>query len=444
MGESPKPTRSILMKSKSFRFRVLPAIVAAILPVVLISASSHQSTVNILVQRHGWIRIGLQRGAQSLRVSVSGPFIISTATGQVQRLPSAAALDVRGGPSGVQVNSAGSMIAMAATVSIQPEASASGSFFETPSGRYRGNLDLVGHGGNFDVIEQVQIDDWLKGVLPAEIGNAPPEALKAQAVAARSEAVHKLASPPHAADGFDFCTGEHCQAYKGMAPETPEANAACDVTLGIVLTIGGEVIDAVYHDCCGGMTAGAEDVWDSPPQHGIRAIYDVPGNPTMIDLSAETNARKFLESAQTHIYCNPETHAFPNYVRKYYRWQKTMTAQELRRACGVGRVSDIQVIERRPSGRVRKLQITGDSGSRVVEKELPIRNMLNLWSGFFVIDATKSGDYVDSITITGAGHGHGAGLCQMGARSMAEAGLTYDKILTHYYYGAQVQAVYRR
>ncbi|MCX7018257.1 MAG: SpoIID/LytB domain-containing protein [bacterium] len=315
--------------------------------------------------------------------------------------------------------------------------------FQISSKRYRGSLVLQSRRGGFDVINDLDIDDWLKGVLPAEIGaSSPVEALKAQAVAARSEAVHKLARPPHAAEGYDFCTGVHCQAYKGMTDEGTISNAAVDGTRGIVLTVNGQVIDAVYHNVCGGATSSADDVWDGPPEPGIVPVFDSRSARGAPNLASDEAMARFINDASMDIFCNSSQPGYPNYAKKYFRWQKTLSAAELERVCGVGRVRDVVVTERRASGRVRKLRIEGERGSRTVEKELPIRNMFNLWSGLFVVRVLRSGNTVQSATFTGAGNGHGAGLCQMGARTMGFMGYSFTDILGHYYRGTRLERVY--
>jgi stage II sporulation protein D len=326
---------------------------------------------------------------------------------------------------------------------VEPNQPAYVGYFETPSGKYRGRLLVNARGGSMQIINQVQVDDWLKGVLPAEIGESHVEALKAQAVAARSEAVYKLAKPPHASEGYDFCTGVHCQAYKGMKEEDVSYVRACDETLGVVLMINGEVLDGVYSNVCGGISAAVEDVWDSPPKAGMTPILDRAQPAATPDLSSDSALARFLSDPGATTFCNAGHEGYPNYAKKYWRWEKNHTAQSLRSAAGVGRVKDVVVSERRRSGRVRKLTIIGDSGSKTITKELPIRNALDLWSGLFYVDVKKSGGYVESATFIGGGNGHGVGLCQMGARIMAAAGITYDRILAHYFTGARIQKIYR-
>ena len=355
-------------------------------------------------------------------------------------------------PSGYQVSvsSGGQVVASDRTVTLEPvpASGATGGCFSIPLGRYRGRLVLVARGGGIDVVNEVMVDDWLKGVVGAEIGDeAPIEALKAQAVCARSEAIHKLTHPPHAGEGFDFCTGVHCQAYKGMREESPATCVACEQTLGVVLTAGADrdVMDGVYSNVCGGVTALPEDVWSGGPQAGFIARFDSPTDRRAPDLSGDAAMAAFLREPAQDTLCDPAGKPeYASYARKYYRWTKSLNAGQLAARAGVGRVRDIRVVERRPSGRVWRLAVEGDRGTKTFEKELPIRNAFDLWSGVFLLTVQRTADgAVAEATFSGAGNGHGVGLCQHGARSAAARGATYDRILGHYYPGARLERIYR-
>lgn len=314
--------------------------------------------------------------------------------------------------------------------------------FQYEGRSYRGKARVTG-GRTLALVNEVMIDDWLKGVLPAEIGSdSPLEALKAQAVTARSEAIFRLLSPPHKSEGYDFCTGVHCQAYKGIGEENAEIQKACDATLGYVLVAGDDVVNAVYHNVCGGVTAGAEDVWESDPLPGISPVFDTLKGGTP-DLSSEAAAAEFIQRDGADYFCFSGNPAYANYAKKYFRWSKTLTAEEAGRMAGVGKLTDIRVSERRPSGRVRKLTVVGSGGTKTIERELPIRKVFDLWSGLFVLKLEQAGGRLSTVTFVGAGNGHGVGLCQHGAREIARRGGTFDQILGHYYRGAKLRRVYR-
>lgn len=392
--------------------------------------------LDVLLERQGWIRVGLAESVSQATVHlpaggtviVDGRSIICT-NGTVL---------IKAAGANVQLSIPGHATISAKDSRLIP---AEGVF--DYSGRsYRGRVHVTG-GKSLQIINEIMIDDWLKGVLPAEIGkDAPLEALKAQAVTGRSEAIFRLLNPPHASSGFDFCTGVHCQAYKGLGEETQEVRQACDATLGYVLTAGDDIVNAVYHNVCGGVTAGAEDVWDSKPLPGLVPIFDSLRS-EVVNLSSEDAVRSVIQSDGTNHFCYPGNPNYANYAKKYFRWTKRLEATQVEKLTGVGKLTDIQVLERRPSGRVRKIMITGTSGSKTYEKELNIRKEFDLWSGLFVLDLEKSGGRISAVTFVGAGNGHGVGLCQHGAREIARRGGTFDQILGHYYRGAKLRRIYR-
>ncbi|MBX7245828.1 MAG: SpoIID/LytB domain-containing protein [Candidatus Sumerlaeaceae bacterium] len=429
----------------SLRALALLSLVFAMTRIVPAANNSPMQGQQAIVGRSGWIKVGLQSVVRKQQVGLPvGGRILDGLDKELGRLTKGSNVFVDGSAGGIIVTTSNGRIGPLNSVTIEPLSPSAGGYFELPSGRYRGRCLMVSRGSGFQIINHLQLDDWLRGVLPAEIGDeAPLEALKAQAVAARSEAVRKLVRPPHADAGFDFCTGVHCQAYKGMKEEVPAANQAVDETFGIVLIANNEVIDAVYHNVCGGTTGSPDEVWDSKPEACLTPVYDRAKGQAPVNLSGESAMNQFLNSNLGDYFCNPAQPGYPNYAKKYFRWQKSMSGDEAGRRAGVGRLKDIQVVDRRPSGRVRKLRLDGDRGSKTIEKELPIRNAFDLWSGVFVVRTERSGGYIQTVEFVGAGNGHGVGLCQMGARTMANLGFKYDQIVAHYYPGSQLKRIYR-
>ena len=393
--------------------------------------------LDALLARHGWIKLTLGGSVREATVTVNGQATIIADTASSDCATNAVELIYSNGAIEARVPGKAPFLAQSLMVA------GAGNTFAYKGRQYRGRVQAVAGGGGITVINEVMIDDWLKGVLPAEIGSdSPLEALKAQAIAARSEAIFRLSHPPHKSEGYDFCTGEHCQAYKGISEETAAIRQACDATLGYVLVAQDDVVNAVYHNVCGGATAAAEDVWDGDPEPGLRPVFDTlrGGSP---NLQSEAAAGAFLEAEGRDCFCYPGNPGYAEYAKKYFRWTRTLDAGAAGRAAGVGTLTDIRVIERRPSGRVRRLQVVGTSGQKVIEKELPIRRMFDLWSGLFVIKVENAGGRLNSVTFIGGGNGHGVGLCQHGAREIARRGGTFDQILGHYYPGATLRKVYR-
>ena len=317
---------------------------------------------------------------------------------------------------------------------------------------YRGLIEfLVDDQKRMTVVNILPIESYLRGVVPSEMPKEfPLAALKAQAIAARSEVIKKLAR--HASDGFDICANVHCQVYSGINREHENSNRAVDETTGQVLMKSGVVVEAVYNGVCGGHSESNEYVWNGAPQSHLRAIFDGKGAPDLLNgyLQRESVLRRWV-STPAPAYCNTISAEIPaslEYTRKYYRWQLTVPRVELenyiRAETGetFGNLQNIIPLERGLSGRLNRIRIVGTTKSFVIEKELAIRRALSattLFSSCFVVDRQMSPDNIPvTFTFHGAGWGHGVGMCQTGAAMMALQGATLEQIIDHYYAGAEI------
>lgn len=269
---------------------------------------------------------------------------------------------------------------------------------------YRGVLMLTGAKTGTCLLNVVDIEEYLRGVVPCEMpASFPAEALKAQAVAARSFTIANAGK--HAAAGADLCDSDHCQVYGGAGREHPETDAAVAATAGEVLVAQGRVLAAQYSSNCGGHTS---------PSGALGAAAAVPDRGDgPIPYCAADSGRS---------------------------WQCRATQEQVLAAAGERRPTPLRrlkVSERDVSGRVRKLILTHDYGTselsaNALRSALGLSRMKSLLCSFSADPAT--GD----ILISGTGWGHGAGLCQWGARGMALPPHTADfrQILGHYYRGA--------
>lgn len=297
---------------------------------------------------------------------------------------------------------------------------------------YMGELELgVGPDGRLEVVETVELETYLRGVVPAEMpASWPLEALKAQAVAARSEVMANLGAG-HALEGFDFCGSEHCRAYRGSAGGMPNTDKAVAETRGRILAREAKIVPAVFSSNCGGWTEANETAWRAPAQPALRPVHDGPGK-VRGETLGEKEVRSWLAKPDK-AYCEGD--------KAYFRWKKTYTVDELsnivNKRHAVGRIKSIRLGERGAGGRLEWVRIEGTKKTETIHKELPIRQAFGgLPSALFVLDS-GGGKY----TFTGAGRGHGVGLCQHGARGMAERGSAYDKILQHYFTGVSIERV---
>ena len=300
---------------------------------------------------------------------------------------------------------------------------------------YSGTLEIaIGPDGLLEVYETLPIEEYLAGVLPAEMpAEWPVEALKAQAVSARSEVISSLAGK-HMLEGFDFCGTEHCRAYLGAGGWEKTTDRAVADTAGVVLAAEGQVLPSVFSANCGGWTEDNECVWSAPPNPALRGVPDFPSGKNG---PSESGIAKWLKSPPP-AYCSANSDNF--------RWVRKFTARELRdivnKRYAVGDVRNIELGDRGASGRLKWVKIAGSKGTQVVRKELNIRLAFGgLKSAMFMVDIEGSKGDPASFTFIGGGRGHGVGLCQDGARARALAGAKYRDILGHYFSRSDVVRV---
>ncbi len=295
--------------------------------------------------------------------------------------------------------------------------------------RYRGMFKIITRGSNLRLINIVHMDDYLKGVVPPEIGFVGEEefeAIKAQAVAARTYSMSHLSQYP--GEPFDMKSDISDQVYNGIEAEEQIVSRAIDETSGYVAEYHGEFINAYYHSTCGGSTDDIDAVWDKPPEPYLRAVQDSG-------------------------YCS---------WSKYYKWEESYTAQQLKimieqflsaergRVVDIGDIIDLQVKSSTAGGRIAELLVETSLGNysfkgdriRWVIKRSSNPEMI-LQGARFKINATHdaSGKLVRA-DLEGQGYGHGVGMCQCGALGMARNGWKYKNILTFYYRGIEIVKLY--
>ncbi|MDZ7262304.1 MAG: SpoIID/LytB domain-containing protein [candidate division KSB1 bacterium] len=323
---------------------------------------------------------------------------------------------------------------------------------------YRGEIEFrIGTQGRVTVINELPVEDYLRGVVPSEMGaNFPLEALKAQAVAARGNVLRKIGLQ-HQEQGFDVCDEVHCQVYGGISKETENTNQAVAATRGLVLKYAGKLCDATFFSVCGGHTENSENVWSGEPVAYLRGVLDSDHKGLRslgTILTQEDKVRNWIEG-RPDVYCNSQTNDLPpalDFTKKYFRWEVKYAREELSRIIWketgqkFGQLVDILPLKRGVSGRLLAIEIKGTLKSFKIEKELAIRKALSetyLYSSCFVVEkrGQQNGLPMEFI-LKGAGSGHGVGMCQTGAAGMALEGKKFDEILRHYYTGVELVTVY--
>lgn len=283
-------------------------------------------------------------------------------------------------------------------------------FVKVNGASYRGYITLLKKNG-FTIINNVQVEDYLYGVVPKEMPpNWPVEALQAQSVAARTFALKNRKR--HSTEGFDLCSTSHCQVYEGMAAETRTTTDAVNHTRGEVLFYKGNVIDALFHTDSGGMTESSENVWGSsvPYLHAVTEVQ-MQTQPWSRTISVESFVRSVEQDGRSLLGTLKEIRLSPLTVGK-----------------GSG--------DRTPSGRVRSAEFVGTKG-RVVLSGNELRSMFSLPSTLFSVRFDRA-----EVVISGYGSGHGLGLSQWGAKAFADKTKSYKEILFHYYTGVTLEKLY--
>jgi SpoIID/LytB domain protein len=293
-----------------------------------------------------------------------------------------------------------------------------------------------------DCIVSTSLENILAGVVPSEISaNAKIGALQAQAVAARGEILSKIGIR-HQGEGFDICSEQHCQVYAGVTYYSQQVAPKIAPTRGYVLTeANGKILDAVYSANCGGHTEANHFVWSGQPNSILSGVWDHTP-PLSLDLTEEEQVRDFILNPPP-CHCNNPAVEGGN----RFRWQKSFSTtdwKKIEQNIGVGRIKKIKNIARGYSGRIYQMTFIGEFGEKTIMKELNIRRAFaSLMSACFVLDlnVTPTG-FINSAKVYGAGFGHGVGMCQTGAQSLATKGWNFKRILDHYFPGSKLRLMY--
>jgi SpoIID/LytB domain protein len=323
--------------------------------------------------------------------------------------------------------------------------------------RFGGALEFrVDNHGLLAVVNELEVDEYLRGVLPSELEPGfPAAAQQAMAVAVRSM-VLAMRGLRHVSEDWHFCAAGHCFHYSGLTRSQEAGAQAVAETAGQVLLLKDGICDAVSHRCCGGHGENKEHIWSTPPEPLLAGRPDWQPRPARRRrLEQEEAARTWIQDAPEECLCRVTRSAFPALVersRKDFRWKEVYLRAELeavvRRKTGVdlGTLFEIVPVRRGVSGRIIELELIGSRHNLRLQKELKIREALatgRLSSSCFTVHAELDGEGLPRrFTLLGAGHGHGCGLCQVGAGALAERGADCRAILGHYFPGAELARLY--
>ena len=353
---------------------------------------------------------------------------------------------------------------------------------------FKGSLEIMIEDDQLTAINILPLEDYLVSVISSEMSaTSNMELLKAHAIVSRSwmlaqtqksnllketEKIYQSISETpeeyirwydredHL--NFDVCADDHCQRYQGITRQSTQiVEQAVDETRGMLLMHNDKICDARFSKSCGGISETFENVWEPEVHPYLQSIID---NPTLsegfnADLTNEEAAQKWIRNAP-EAFCNTHDkevlsqvlNDYDQETTDFYRWKLTYKqadlAELITRKSGrdFGAILDLIPVERGLSGRLIKLKIVGSKLTLTIGKELEIRKTLSeshLYSSAFVVDKENITDGIPGeFILTGAGWGHGVGLCQIGAAMMGAKGYKYDEILLHYFRGASISKEY--
>ena len=342
------------------------------------------------------VRVALVKGAETLRIDGAG-LLLTDGRGEPLRIDTP--LEVKRGRDGLVVNGrnvAGLVASAPARITVNGKG-------------YRALIEVIATEAGLLVVNELPLEEYLIGLINCEISSAwPMDAVKAQAVIARSYALHQMQARRDAPYQLESSVMD--QVYNGADVEDSRAARGVLETAGQVLTFDGRIIQAFYHSNCAGHTESCKNVWGSsiPYLQGVPCGYCEQENPVNWELNLPL---KKVEAAL--------------------------------RGAGfqVSGLKGVQVAGRNRSGRVQ--EVTADcAGGKVRIPATDFRKAL----GYGTVKSTNfelrlSGG---EVRIAGSGFGHGVGLCQWGAKGRANEGFDYGEILSYYYPGARLADGYGR
>jgi len=267
-----------------------------------------------------------------------------------------------------------------------------------------GRIQLVRRGNGFLVINRVDVEEYVKGVVPAEVSSAwHPEMLKAQAVAARTYALYQQMLS--AAREYDVVATVQDQVYHGKQGVDARILRAVEETRGLVVTYQDAPIYAAFSSTAAGLTEDAMNVWSKeyPYLKGVECPFDL--------------------------------------MSPYYQWKSSFkidTLEQNLRAQGfsVGTIASMTPLSFSRGGRVATLRVLHSGGELVLRGE-ELRKAV----GYTIIPSTQFAieSIGQNVVLSGFGAGHAVGMCQWGAKELAELGYPFSTILRYYYPGTELQ-----
>lgn len=290
--------------------------------------------------------------------------------------------------------------------------------------KYRGRIKLLNVDGSIKIVNQISLEDYIKGVMTKEMpvgkGKENYEALKAFAIAARTYAINKIFSSK---TYYDLLPDIRDQVYGGADAEHPLSNMAVDETEGMILTFEDEPATVFYHSTCGGYTESAINVFTKDNISYLRTITD--GNDSYCSISPNYNWKEII----------PEETFLKRLADAKLLKDSNCTLEKfnIKSRFQSGRINELEILLK-CNDEIKSISIFGNQ----------IRSVIKNYSGNGLL---KSNNFIIEITddkkvmITGKGSGHGVGMCQWGAIGQSRLGKNYKEILMHYFPGTEIKSL---
>lgn len=377
------------------------------------------------------IRVGLLIGQPAIMVGGGSGLLLSGPDGGgLTELPAGSTAELIGGGGQVRARLGGATTPLTGALTLRPLDSTG---LVRVGGRdYRGQVLVMSAVDGLRAINIVSLEDYVAGVVNAEMGRRPAsdsEAVRAQAVVSRTVGMRSLGR--YRIRGYDLLSTIADQAYGGVGSESDLGWAAVRFTSGEVLAFGGAVIEAFFHSTCGGKTEAVDEVFSGPPQPYLKSVSD--------------------RDPAGQAYCA---------ISPRFRWREEWTGDALGRTLAANarlgaidpetslRPSDLQIAARSMSGRAAELALVAGGRVQQIRGQQIIRQVLRgsdggwLRSSQFTLVVTKAGSRIVRLTADGGGAGHGVGMCQWGAVGRARAGFSYRDILTGYFPATEIRRLF--
>ncbi len=403
------------------------------LAVVGLGCTVHSVAGSRSYEGAGLVRVALTVNQAEVRFASSSRVELATEDGTVVARGKSGAWRAYVEPGGIVIEHAGQALATVDVDAVVLRATGRGqsAAWTVGADNFAGELVVRRSGGRtVTLVNRLGIEEYLRGVVPWEIGRPEEEALeavKAQAIAARTYTYSHLGHWD--GRGFDVHDDEADQVYRGVTGVHPVADRAIKQTRGQILVHDGSLIRAYYSSTCGGHTSTLSDVW-------AREMADY--------LVGRRDAGEGRAS-----WCSHSPH---------FRWTEVWSARELGDAirkylpaeskdgaAAIGTLRGLEVGSRDRSGRVQVLRVMTDSGDfevwgdRIRWVLRPVHSRFSiLRSTMFEVENLYQGEALVGVRVRGGGFGHGVGLCQTGALAMARDGIDAEDILRHYYRDVEV------